>query len=202
MLYLYDEAIKKDLERSFNPSNVPDPVVRVVEVDAAIGLAAQLQNDNITFPLVAVTRMPDHSIDESRMNFTLAHRGVISVFDNKTNMIYRERIMPIKLTYTLTVLTTKTTDMDELMRELIFKYTSMYFLTIKLPYESSRKVRFGVRIDWDEGIQRKSGQLEYIASGQVYQSIITLQCDGCFLATYTPTKLRNVEIQIEPVVKS
>lgn len=202
MLYLYDEAIKKDLERSFNPSNVPDPVVRVVEVDAAIGLAAQLQNDNITFPLVAVTRMPDHSIDESRMNFTLAHRGVISVFDHKTNMIYRERIMPIKLTYTLTVLTTKTTDMDELMRELIFKYTSMYFLTIKLPYEASRKVRFGVRIDWDEGIQRKSGQLEYIASGQVYQSIITLQCDGCFLATYTPTKLRNVEIQIEPVVKS
>jgi hypothetical protein len=202
VLYLYDEAIKKDLERSFNPNNVPNPVVRVVEVDAAIGLAAQLQNDNITFPIVAVTRMPDHSIDKSRMNFTLAHRGVISVFDNKTNMIYRERIMPIKLTYTLTVLTTKTTDMDELMRELIFKYTSMYFLTIKLPYEASRKVRFGVRIDWDEGIQRKSGQLEYVASGQVYQSIITLQCDGCFLATYTPTKLRNLEVQVEPVVKS
>lgn len=201
MLYLYDNAICKDLERSFNPKNVPNPVVRVIEVDAAIGLAAQLQNDDIKFPVVAVMRMPDHSIDTSRINFTLAHRGVASVFDNATNTIYYERILPVNLTYTLTVLTTNTADMDELMRELMFKYLSMYFLTIKMPYEADRKVRFGVHIDLDEGIQGKSGQLEYLESGQVYQSIITLQCDGCFLATYTPVKLKTAEYEVNPVLK-
>lgn len=201
MLYLYDKAIKEDLERSFNPDNIPNPFVRVVETDAAIGLAAQLHNDQIKFPLVAITRMEDTPLDESRMNFTLAHKGVVSVFDSKTNMIYNEKILPIKLGYTFTLLTTNTVDMDELMRELMFKYLNMYFLTIKLPYEANRKVRFGICIDWDAGIEKKSGILEYLEVGQVYQSIITMRCEGCFLVTYTPTKLRNFDYQIEPVIK-
>lgn len=201
MIYLYDRAIQKDLVRTFNPNNVPDPVVRVVEVDTAIGLAAQLQKDEIKFPIVAIARMPDSSIDTDRTNFTLAHRGVAAVFDNKTNMIYHERILPINLSYTLTILTTNTADMDELMREIMFKYLSMYFLTIKLPYESSRKIRFGIRFDADEGIHRQSGQAEYLGAGQLYQSILTLKCEGCFLATYTPVKLRNMKVEIEPTLK-
>ena len=198
MLYLYDRALVKDLKESFNPENVENPVVKVIDPEGVIGLAAQIQNDEIKFPVVALERDQDTPIDQDRWNFTRAHKGVVSVFDNKTNQLYYEKAVPIKLSYELTLLTTNTADMDELFREILMKYISMYFLKIKLPYECERYVRFGVTIDYDN-IQRSSGSVDYIEGGKLYQTIVPLRCEGCVLVTYTPVKLKRSEIQIQPI---
>ena len=192
MIYLYDRALCEDLRQSFNPDALSNPVVRVVEPDAIVGLAAQLQNDNIQFPLVAVGRDSDTSIDVNRTNFTYIHKGVSTVLDPKTNLWYYEKVVPINLGYHLTILTTNTADMDEMVRELLFKYTSMYFITMTLPYECERKIRFGVEIDTSASIERRSGQLEYIQNGQLYQTILSLKCQGAVLVTYTPVKLKRM----------
>lgn len=190
MLYLYDNAICDDLRKSFNPENVPDPVVKVVDPEHSVALAAQIQNgEKLSFPIVAVFRDADTSLDSERNNFTKAHRGVATVLDTETNELYYERSVPIKLSYTLTVVTTNTADMDEMIRELIFKYVSMYFLTIRSPYECKRKIRFGVSIDPDTEISRTSGSYEYSSEGKLYQSKIVLKCEGCVLLHYTPAKL-------------
>lgn len=199
MLYLYDNAVCEDLQKSFNPNVVENPIVKVVAPEQVIGLAAQIQNDDIKFPIVAVTRDADTPIDQERMNFTWAHMGVNSVLDPVTNDLYYEKVIPIKLSYSLTILTTNTADMDELIRELLFKYINMYFLTIQLPYECSRKVRFGIKITSDSDIQRSSGNLEYIESGKLYQSIIPMSCDGCVLVSYTPAHLKRTTYELEAV---
>ena len=83
--------------------------------------------------------------------------------------------------------------MDEMVREVIFKYSNMYFLTIKLPYEASRKVRFGVRISSENTVSTKSSTLEYLTGGKLYESSINLVCEGCVLVSYTPAHLvRNI----------
>lgn len=194
MIYLYDKALCDDLKASFNPDALSNPVVRVVEPDAIIDLAAQLQDDNIKFPLVAVARDADTSIDTARTNFTYIHRGVTTVIDPETNLMYHERVVPIKLGYHLTVLTTNTADMDEMIRELLFKYSSMYFITMTLPYECKRKIRFGVEVDTSVPIERKSGQLEYLRNGQLYQTILSLRCQGAVLVSYTPVKLKRMAV--------
>lgn len=201
MLYLYDRAIVKDLKESFNPENVENPVVKVIDPEGVIGLAAQIQNDEIEFPIVALQRAEDTPIDQDRWNFTRAHKGVVSVFDNETNQLYYEKAVPIKLNYQLTLLTTNTADMDELFREIVMKYISMYFLKIKLPYECERYVRFGVTIDYDN-IQRDSGSFDYIQGGKLYQTIIPLKCEGCVLVTYTPAKLKRSAYEIQPINKT
>lgn len=197
MIYLYDKAIAKDLQQSFNPENMDDPVIKVIETDVAIGLHAQIRNDNISFPIVAVTRMQTNPIDTDRMNFTRAHRGVAAVFDNEKNNLYYERAIPVSLNYTLTVLATNVVDRDEIIRELIFKYLNMYFLTIKIPYESKRKIRFGICIDQSQDIEYASGTLDYLQSGQVYQCIIPMRCEGCVMLHYIPSKLKNITTQYE-----
>lgn len=197
MLYLYDEAIVKDLERSFNPDAVDNPLVKVVDPEAAVSLAAMLQDDDIRFPLVAITRDADTPIDTDRLNFTRAHKGVVSVLDPDTNELYYEKSIPIKLSYKLTVLTTNTADMDELVRELLFKYVSMYFLTITLPYECKRKVRFGMSIDIESNIERKSGTFDYIETGKLHETTIPIKCDGCVLVHYTAAKLVRTVYEIE-----
>lgn len=191
MIYVYDDAIVKDLQKSFNPLNSDDPVVRIVDPEAIIGLAAQIKEDQITFPVIALSREGSMQIDKSRMNFTRLHKGVQAVLEEHTNNLYYEKAIPIDLKYTLTVLTTNTADMDELVRELIFKYVDMYFLTVTLPYEAKRKVRIGLTIDPDSSIDRQSGASEYIKTGQLYQTIISLKCEGAVLVTYTPAHLRR-----------
>lgn len=201
MIYLYDNAIVKDLEQSFNKGNVGSPVVRVVDPEHIIGLAAQIKNDEIPFPLVALNRDPSTPIDTSRYNFTRAKRGVPAVIDTDTNMLYSEKAIPIDLKYEMTVLTTNTADMDELLKELIFKYTSQYFLTIELPYEAKRKIRFAVEIPSGSNIEKSSASSEYSASGKLYQSIIHLQCLGCVLLSYSARHLNRYELSTEIELK-
>lgn len=188
MLYCYDNAIAEDLQRSFNTDI---NIIKVADSDIYTELAAQSENDQLKFPMIGLTRASDIDIDTNRLNFTRLHKGVPTVFDNKTNDIYYEQVVPINLSYDLTVLASNTADSDELVRELIFKYTKMYFITMQLPYESDRKIKFGVVLDANRTISRKSGLIETIHSGTIYQTILTLKCEGCVLVSYNPVKLKT-----------
>lgn len=195
MLYLYDEAIVKDLERSFDPSS--GVVVKAVAQEDIISVAAQIKNDEISLPMIAIVRGQTSDVNTDLINFTRMHKGVATVFDSKSNDIYYEKAIPINLNYTLAILASNTADMDELCRELIFKYTSMYFLAIDTPYESKRRIRFGIRIDLSDTIDRISSQGEYMRNGQLYQTNIPLVCDGAVLLTYTPAHLKRINYETE-----
>lgn len=201
MLRLYDEAIVKDLEKSFNPEMAGHPVVKAMDADGIIGIAAQIQNDELSFPLICVVRGSDYDIDTSRTNFTMMHRGVSKVIDQETNELYYEKAIPITLTYTLTLLLTNQVDMDELVRELLFKYTAMYFLSIDLPYESDRRMRFGITLDTTKSIEKSSGVFEWLDGGQLYQTMIPLKVDGAVLLHYTPVKLKRIEYEVTPTLQ-
>ena len=188
MVYLYDKAICSDLNDSLGSDTV-----RVIDPEGAVDIIAQIQNDQIQFPVIVMTRDGNYSIDESRMNYTLAHKGIPASIDLETNMIYNEKVLPINLNYNLTVLATNTADMDELLKELMFKYLHQFFLTIQLPYESDRKIRFGISITPNTKVEQTSGSVEYIKSGSLYQSILPLQTFGCVLLSYTPHRLHRIE---------
>lgn len=201
MIYLYDDAIVEDLRRSFNPDEVANPHVKVADPEMCLQLVAQMLEDKIEYPVVAVQRENNYKVDTERWNFTRVHKGVPVVMDTDTNEIYYERAMPIKLSYTITLLATNQADMDELERELIFKYSSMYFLTIRLPYESRRRIRFGITIDDSRDIERSSNQVNYNKAGQLYQTILPMRCEGCVLVNNVPQKLKRTECQVDPNLK-
>lgn len=197
MLYLYDNAIVADLRNSFN-DEYSRIFVKAVDPEAGISIAAQLQNDNISFPLICVVRSNEYSVDTELTNFSMMHRGVPSVFDKKNNIIYQEQSIPIKLSYTLTVICTNTADADELSRELIYKYNDMYYVSIELPYEDKRKIRFGLQLDTSSTIDRESGFVDYLSDGKLYEVRIPLTCIGARLFSYKPVKLRNFQYHVEP----
>ena len=199
MVYLYENAIIEDLVKSFNPDAVNNPVVKVFGTEEAVGVAAQLQEDKIKLPIVILRRDGNYALDTDRSNFTRMKKGVPCVFDNKTNTLYYEKAMPIKLSYKLSVMSSNTVDVDELMKELIFKYNHMYYLTIKLPYESDRRIRFGIVWDQDQGIESVSGSFDYVQSGKLYESEMTLRCEGCVLVSYTPVHLKRTEYEVTPI---
>lgn len=184
MLYLFDRAIVDDLKNSLTEN--ANQNVFLTNEENFQGILAQIQDDTITYPLILLHRDEDTPINTSLMNFTRYQFGVPCAFDNKTNNVYYERALPVDLNYTLQILTTNVADTDELARELFYKYISMYYLIIRLPYESDRKIRFGIDVDTDYGIKKESGSFDYLASGALYQATIRLKTTGCVLLTYTP----------------
>lgn len=188
MLYLYDQVIAEDLSRCIDPDSGAETHVKVIGPEGVLPVIAQIQEDKIKFPLLCLFRN-DSTIDTRRTNFTAMKFGVATVVDPTTHMIYSEKVMPINLSYELTVLATNTVDMDEIIKELLFHYSNTYFMTIKsLPYESNRSLKFGVVVD-AESIKKTSGALEYIQGGALYQTQLTLNCEGAVYLSYTPKHL-------------
>lgn len=190
MLYLYDRAIINDIQSSINSQNA-NPNVLMSDAETYPGILAQIQEDTITYPLILVSRDDDMPIITDLWNFPKAQFGVPAAFDNKTNTVYYEKAVHVDLQYTLRILSTSTADTDELARELFYKYLSQYFLVIQLPYESDRKVRFGIEVDLGYGIKRDSGSFEFLKSGALYQSTIHLKTNGCVYLSYTPHHLER-----------
>lgn len=197
MLWVYDEAITKDLSSCIDPTGGANNTVEMMGDEGMMGIFAQLQDDKITFPAIFLNRHPDTPLDQSRYNYTRMHKGVPTVYDPETNNIYLEKAVPIELKYDLHVLTTNTADMDEMIREILFRYVSMYYLTIEVPYESKRKIRFGVAINPDTNISRKSGVTEYVESGRLYESILELECQGAVELDYTPRHMQRTVSEIK-----
>lgn len=193
MLYLYDQAILEDLLESF--SNNIHPTIKCVSSEEIVNLAAQLNNDHIEYPLICIIRAPNTPIDNNLLNFTRTHFGVCTVMDKQTNILYYEQAIPVQLEYALTVLTPNTSARDELIRELLFKYSTQYFLSIRCPYESNRLIRFGIRVDTSKDIEYSSGIIEYLEQGKLYQTIIPLICDGAVLLNYRPVKLKRNSLE-------
>jgi len=201
MIYLYDRAIADDLQKSINSENA-EPNVFIADAETYAGVFAQVKEDTITYPIILLARDPDMPVITDLCNFTRSHFGVPAAFDNKTNTIYNERALPVDIRYTLRIISTNVADSDELARELFYKYLSMYYLTIQLPYESDRKIRFGIEVDKDYGIKRESGSFEYLKSGALYQSTLHLNTQGCVSLTYTGRHVQRIvyntkDIQIE-----
>ena len=183
MLYLFDRAVVDDLKSSL--TDELNKNVFLTDADNYPGILAQIQDDTISYPLILLHRDEDTPIKTELMNFTRYQFGVPCSFDNKKNTVYYERALPVEVNYTLRILSHNVADTDELARELFYKYISMYFLTIQLPYESDRKIRFGVQVDMDYGIKKESSGGEYLSTGALYQSTLHFKTEGCVMITYT-----------------
>lgn len=191
MLWIYDDAIVQDLINCINPDGGMSSTVKVLGEEGIMGILAQMQEDKIKFPAIFLERLAETPLDPKRYNYTRLHKGVPAVLDTETNNLYLEKAAPIELTYNLHVMTTNTVDMDELVKELLFRYSSMYYVTAKVPYESDRKIRFGIAINPDTSISKKSGSSNYVESGKLYESIIELDCQGAVMLSYTPRHIQR-----------
>ena len=121
------------------------------------------------------------------------HRGVPAAYDNETNTLYYEKSIPVKLGYTLNILTTNTADMDEITKEILFRYINTYFICMPVPYEVKRNIRFGVNVV-KESIKKSSGAFEYLQSGTLYQTSMELSIDGAVELSYTPRHVLRTDI--------
>lgn len=184
MLYLYDEVVVDKFTKLFKDSRIT-----IQPPENAIRYAAQLEGDDVQFPLISLNRT-NWSIRGSDMSFAQSRTGVLNrVNDNNTISVMK--VIPIRLEYQLDIYTVDRKTNDEIYRELIFYLVNNPTLIVKIPYTLNTEHKFN--LFFNDDITDNSDTVEHVNRGVLYRYTSTLYCNDAYLFD-GPTELNRVPV--------
>lgn len=191
-MHLYDEAVLKKFKELFGNDDI-----FIIPPERAKDTVAQLERDDIKFPLVSLDRR-GFSIRDSAISWSASRMGLADSIsdDGKANIMH---VIPIKINYQLDVYTTDRVSCDEILRELIFYFTLHPTLLVNIPYGLNTTHKFNLFFNPD--IEDNSDTVEHINRGVLYRYTANLYTDDAYLFANTPVDLVVDDIQQETEVK-
>ena len=169
---LYDDAIVESFR-----SLMQDNRISILPVEQALRFSAQLQRDDIRFPLISTYRL-GYSIRENDVNYYgLNTGGYRKRNDNGTNTFVQ--IVPIKINYQLDIFTVDRESCDNIIRELVFYLLQTPSLTVKIPYDINMEHRFNLYMEPD--IVDNSDTVEHTNKGVLFRNTLNLYTDDAYL---------------------
>ena len=113
MIQIYDEAIVKKFQHLFN-----DTRITIQPPENAIRYTAQLEQDDVTFPLISLNQT-NWSIRRGDLSFAQSRTGVLNRV-NPDNSLSVMKVIPIRIDYQLDIYTVNKVENHEIYRELVF----------------------------------------------------------------------------------
>lgn len=172
MIYLYDRAVVDKFREIFR-----DPRITVQPPENAIRYTAQLENDDVTFPLISINRT-NWSVRDSDINWAQSRTGIADHI-NDNNTVSVMRAIPIQMSYQLDIYTVDRITNDEIYRELIFYFLKHPTLEVEIPYTLDNKHVFNLVMDSD--ITDNSDTVEHINKGVLYRYTSTWNVTDAYL---------------------
>lgn len=184
MLYLYDKVIVDKFKKLFN-----DDRITIQPPENAIRYTAQLEDDNINFPLISLNRT-NWSMRSNDISFAQSRTGVLNRV-NDDNTLSVMKIIPIRMDYQLDVYTVDRLSNDEIYRELLFYFLSNPTLTVNIPYTLDTEHVFNLFFNAD--IVDNSDTVEHVNRGVLYRYTSTFYTDDAYLFD-GPTELNRMPL--------
>lgn len=171
-VYRYDEAIIDKFRDIFD-----DNRIHILPVENAIRFTAQLQKDDVKFPLISTTRL-GWSIRSSDVNFAAKMTGGLHHRENNNTNVFAQ-IIPIRIEYQLDIFTVDRQSGDELTRELVFYFYQHPTLTVRFPYMLNGEHHFNLYLDND--VVDNSETIEHVNKGVMFRNTLTFYTDDANL---------------------
>lgn len=189
-MHLYDTAVVEKFKELFGSDNI-----FIIPPERAKDTIAQLERDDIKFPLVSLDRR-GFSIRDNAVSWSASRMGLAdSITDEgKANIMH---VIPIKINYQLDVFTTDRVSCDEILRELIFYFTLHPTLMVDIPYGLNTQHKFNLFFNPD--IEDNSDTVEHLNRGVLYRYTANIYTDDAYLFANTPVDL--VVCGIKPEAK-
>lgn len=188
-VYMYDEAIVEDLRLLLN-----DDRIHIVPVDNVFRLIARLNEDNIEMPLISLTRTGWQLADNKPQ--MMKFDGALAGYDRRDNSLKRVQAIPIRIGYQLDVWTKTRKENDNILRELIFYYSTHPTLIVNIEYGLDITHDFNIFFDAD--IEDNSDIVEHRNRGEYFRQTVSIYTDDAYL---WKSSSRNPSI-IDPVVEA
>ena len=198
-VYAYDMSIIDDFRARFNYKKDGTPktnnIIQITNSENVFEIIGDLENDNIQFPIISLTRT-GWSIKDFHQE-TQTHLGALVDYieptDKKDDRLKQVRLqaIPIKINYQVDIWTQNRADNDILARELIWFYTLNPQLLVKIPHGLNAKHVFNVMFDFD--IVDNSDIVEHNSKGRYYRQTLGLYVDDAYLWRSSVTNVPKIE---------
>jgi hypothetical protein len=167
----YDKAIIDNFRKVFNSD-----AIYILPVENAIRFTAQLNRDDVKFPLISTTRL-GYSIVNSNVNFPAKMIGGFK--DRSDNYNIFAQSIPIRIDYQIDVFTVDRVSCDEIVRELIF-YIGQH-PTLKAHFEYGLDYDHNFNLFLNDEIEDNSDTVEHINNGVLFRNTLTMYTDDARL---------------------
>lgn len=171
MVYLYDDAIVKDFR-----DKIKDERIAITPFDNINNYLGKSEGDRIQLPVISVDRR-GWSLSDSRPH-TMKFTGELhSINDDETVTNVQE--IPIRINYVIDVWTRRRLENDNIMRELIFYYSTHPTLKINIPYGLDSDKVFNIMFDSE--VEDNSDIPNHINIGEFVRQSISFYVDDAYL---------------------
>lgn len=175
----YDEAVTQKIKNWLAESSK----LRVLSPDESnrlMQLKAEDSNDEpVKLPIIAISRNKDIDI-ESTIKQNKSFDGLIIGKDEATATTIHLNVIPIKTTYQLDIYTKKRIEVDEYVRQYLFKLINNPQIIIEIPY-NGYIVRHTANLRVLNTVSDTSDIPTHIYNGQFYKWTIQLELQDGFL---------------------
>lgn len=171
--YIYDDAIIDDLRRLTG-----DERISIQPVNNVFRTVARMNNDDIVMPLISLTRT-GWSLISGRKNHMMKFDGTWAEYNPREDRYARLQAMPIRISYQLDVWTKTRKENDEILREIIWYYSTHPTLHVTIPYGLNVDHVFNIFID--EDVEDNSDIVEHQNRGEYFRQTISIYTDDAYL---------------------
>ena len=168
----YDDSIIKKFRQIFN-----DDTIYILPVENAIRFSAQLNRDDVKFPMISTTRL-GYSIRNSDINYTAKMIGSFTTRDGKNNNIFAQTV-PIRIEYQMDVFTVDRQSCDEIVRELIFFF--LQHPTLQAHFDYGLNIEHNFNLYLNDEIVDNSDTVEHVNTGVMFRNTLTFYTDDARL---------------------
>lgn len=188
----YDDAIINKFRSIFN-----DNTIYILPVENAIRFSAQLNRDNVKFPMISTTRL-GYSIRNSDVNFAAKMVGSFAFRDGENNNVFAQTI-PIRIEYQMDVFTVDRQSCDEIVRELIFFFAQ--HPTLQAHFEYGLNIDHNFNLYLNDEIVDNSDTVEHINNGVMFRNTLTFYTDDARLFRSKKQIQGEVLAKVKPLPK-
>lgn len=194
---LYDQAIVNDFRRIFHNGNI-----FISDTEETFDLLAKVDRDDIKFPIISLTRT-GWSLTDNRPHSLKFEGSVVDIReatddpDEDYKIVRRIQAIPIIINYNIDVWTESRRQNDDIMRELIFYYSTSPTLSVKVPYGA--KICHHFNLFFNSEVEDNSDIPAHKNRGRYFRQTIGMYTDDAYLwNTFTrlPTVVREEDVKV------
>lgn len=170
--YLYDEAVVNKLREVTGDSRI-----HVISPDQSISFLAQFDNDRVELPAVVVSRNSVNLLDYR--NQAVALKGQSVRRGSEDNLYVKAQLIPMRVEWSIDIYTVDRYSCDEIVRELVFFFTTCPRFEVKVPYQLDIIQNFDVLLSSE--IVDNTDLLEFPNTGEKFRETLTIYTENAHM---------------------
>lgn len=170
-VYLYDEAVVDRLRKITG-----DERIHVISPDQSIDFLAQFDKDKVDLPAIVVSRGPVTLLDYR--NQVVALKGQTSR-RGEDNLVVKAQLIPMRIEWNIDIYTVDRYTCDEIVRELVFYFTTRPRFEITVPYQLDIVQNFDVLLSPE--ITDNTDLLEFPSTGEKFRETLTIYTENAHM---------------------